>query len=59
MEIMLGMTVCVLMERYIVNYKGVLEEEAYKVFCPEVVEGKWLTDDRLEDGSFVVWSRSN
>lgn len=37
---------------YRVNYKGA-EEEAYKVFCPDVVEGKWLTDDRLEDGSFA------
>ena len=37
---------------YRVNYKGA-EEEAYKVFCPDVVEGEWLTDDRLEDGSFA------
>ena len=37
---------------YRVNHKGA-EEEAYKVFCPDVVEGKWLTDDRLEDGSFA------
>lgn len=37
---------------YRVNHKGA-EEEAYKVFCPDVVEGEWLTDDRLEDGSFA------
>ena len=23
------------------------------MFCPDVVEGKWLADARLEDGSFA------
>lgn len=37
---------------YRVNYKGA-DEEAYKVFRPNLVEGKWLMDSRLEDGSFA------
>jgi len=37
---------------YRVNYKGA-DEEAYKVFRPEMVEGEWLSDNKLEDGSFT------
>lgn len=37
---------------YRVNYKGA-DEEAYKVFCPEIVQGEWLSDNKLEDGSFT------
>ena len=35
---------------YRVNYKGA-DEEACKVFHLEIVEGEWLTDNRLADGS--------
>ena len=43
---------------YRVNYKGA-DEEAYKVFRPEMVEGEWLSDNKLEDGSLLVSLHDN